>query len=64
MTVKSLGSASGGWGDISAHSNHVASIKRVDTLICHTTMCRNAITFCILQAGDPLMFGSSSGGVY
>ncbi len=24
-------------------SNYVTSSKRVDTLICHTTMCRNAI---------------------
>ncbi len=25
------------------HSNHVTSSKQVDTLICHTTICRNAI---------------------
>ncbi len=28
-----------------AHSNHVTSSKRVDTLICHTTMRRNPINF-------------------
>ncbi len=27
------------------HSNHVISSKRVDTLICHTTMHRNSINF-------------------
>ncbi len=27
------------------HSNHVTSSKWVNTLICHTTMCRNAINF-------------------
>ncbi len=27
------------------HSNHVTSGKRADTLICHTTMCRNSINF-------------------
>ncbi len=30
---------------ISAHSNHVTSSKRADTLICHTTMCNNPINF-------------------
>ncbi len=28
-----------------AHSNHVTSSKRADTLICHTTMRRNPINF-------------------
>ncbi len=28
-----------------SHSNHVTSSKRADTLICHTTMCRNPIKF-------------------
>ncbi len=27
------------------HSNHMTSSKRVDTFICHTTMCRNSIKF-------------------
>ncbi len=29
----------------STHSNHVTSSQRVDTLICHTTMCRHSINF-------------------
>ncbi len=30
---------------IEAHSNHLTTSKRVDTLICHTTMRRNPINF-------------------
>ncbi len=28
-----------------SHSNHVTSSKQADTIICHTTMCRNPINF-------------------
>ncbi len=28
-----------------SHSNHVTSSKHADTLICHTTMCKNPIHF-------------------
>ncbi len=30
---------------ILAHSNHMTSSKRADTLMCRTTMCRNSINF-------------------
>ncbi len=31
--------------DMSTYSNHMTSRKRVDTLICHTTIGRNSINF-------------------
>ncbi len=33
------------------HSNHMTSSKLADTLICHTTMCRNPINFIIYNPG-------------
>ncbi len=34
-----------------AHTNHVTSSKWADTLICHTTMCRNPVSF-LYNPGD------------
>ncbi len=42
--------------------NHVTYGKQVDTLICHTTMCKNAINF-LYKPDNPLIFGSSSSGL-